>query len=98
MKEINSGGYVSDSIEASLWCFLTTDSYEDSVLKAVNLGRDTDTTGAITGGLSGIYYGVEHIPTEWKEVLVGKDFIERLCNGVKMTDSQIEKSGFSNGV
>lgn len=77
--EISSGGYVLHSLEASLWCFLNSESYSEAVLKAVNLGKDTDTTGAITGGLAGIYYGFEAIPEEWVEVLARKEDIEMLC-------------------
>jgi ADP-ribosyl-[dinitrogen reductase] hydrolase len=64
-KEINSGGYVIDSLEASFWCVLNHQNYSETVLAAVNLGRDTDTTGAITGGLAGILYGEEGIPMTW---------------------------------
>ncbi|MBB6332614.1 ADP-ribosylglycohydrolase [Chryseobacterium sediminis] len=78
-EEISSSGYVLHSLEASLWCFLNTDSYAEAVLKAVNLGEDTDTTGAITGGIAGIYYGYENIPEEWIAELVRKDDIEALC-------------------
>ncbi|MFY1048113.1 ADP-ribosylglycohydrolase family protein [Chryseobacterium sp. GP-SGM7] len=78
-EEISSGGYVLHSLEASLWCFLNSESYSEAVLKGVNLGEDTDTTGAITGGIAGIYYGFENIPEEWIEVLVRKDDIENLC-------------------
>lgn len=77
--EIKSGGYVLHSLEASLWCFLNSESYSEAVLKAVNLGEDTDTTGAITGGIAGIYYGYENIPKEWITELVRKDDIEALC-------------------
>lgn len=77
--KISSSGYVLHSLEASLWCFLNSESYAEAVLKAVNLGEDTDTTGAITGGIAGIYYGFENIPEEWVEVLVRKDDIEELC-------------------
>nr|WP_294301442.1 ADP-ribosylglycohydrolase family protein [uncultured Chryseobacterium sp.] len=78
-EEISSSGYVLHSLEASLWCFLNSESYSEAVLKAVNLGEDTDTTGAITGGLAGIYYGFENIPEEWVEVLARKEDIEKLC-------------------
>ena len=82
-SEIQSSGYVLHSLEASIWCFLNSDSYEETVLKAVNLGEDTDTTGAIAGGLAGIYYGIDGIPKKWIENLVRvddiKDLAERLA-------------------
>lgn len=74
--DIKSGGYVVDSFNASLWCLLNTDNYKDCVLKAVNLGEDTDTTAAIAGGLAGVYYGYDNIPVEWIEKLKRKDIIE----------------------
>lgn len=64
-ETIKTTGYVIDTIEASYWCLVTTDSYRDCLLKAVNMGDDTDTVGAITGGLAGLYYGYEEIPSEW---------------------------------
>lgn len=85
--EITSGGYVIHSLEASLWCLLTTQSYPEAVLKAVNLGSDTDTTAAITGGLAGIYYGVEGIPNEWLEVLARRDDIVELAGDLAQTIS-----------
>jgi ADP-ribosyl-[dinitrogen reductase] hydrolase len=78
--EIYSSGYVLHSLEASFWCLLTSNSYKEAVLKAVNLGGDTDTTGAITGGLAGLLYGYDAIPKEWIEVLARKDDIDDLCN------------------
>jgi ADP-ribosylglycohydrolase len=78
-ETISSSGYVLSSLETSLWCFLTTESYSEAVLKAVNLGDDTDTTGAITGGIAGIYYGFENIPEEWVAGLMRNDDIEKLC-------------------
>jgi ADP-ribosyl-[dinitrogen reductase] hydrolase len=77
--EIKSSGYVLHTLEASLWCFLNSESYAEAVLKAVNLGEDTDTTGAVTGGIAGIYYGFENIPEEWISELVRKEDIEVLC-------------------
>ncbi|MBE8987383.1 ADP-ribosylglycohydrolase family protein [Nostoc sp. LEGE 12450] len=65
VEEINSGGYVIDTLESSLWCLLNSSSYSEAVLKAVNLGGDADTSAAVTGGLAGIYYGVENIPQKW---------------------------------
>ncbi|MGM9929070.1 MAG: ADP-ribosylglycohydrolase family protein [Bacillus sp. (in: firmicutes)] len=77
-NEVKSSGYVIDTLEASLWCLLTTDSFRDAVLTAVNLGDDTDTVGAVVGGLAGIYYGLGSIPKEWLQVLAKKEEIEDL--------------------
>ena len=78
--EILSTGYVVHTLEAALWSWLTTDNYKDCILKAVNLGGDTDTICAIAGGLAGIQYGYESIPKEWVDNIVKKEMIEVLCN------------------
>lgn len=69
VAEIESSGYVLHTLEASLWCLFNTDSYPAAVLRAVNLGGDTDTTAMVTGGLAGIYYGLAAIPTEWQRAI-----------------------------
>jgi len=79
-NEVYSSGYVVHTLEAAFWCFLNTETYAAAVLQAVNLGEDTDTTAAVTGGLAGIYYGCESFPVEWLNVLVGKNDILRLCD------------------
>lgn len=66
---IQSGGYVMETLTASLWCLLTTDNFSDCVIKAVNLGDDTDTTGCVAGGLAGVFYGFDAIPAEWRLAL-----------------------------
>ena len=76
---IKSSGYVVDTLEASLWCFLTTDNFKDCILKAVNLGDDADTVAAIAGALAGLYYGCDEIPKEWMDSLLGKENIYKLC-------------------
>ena len=80
LKDIHSTEYVIDTLEASLWCIFNTTSYKDAVLKAVNLGDDANTVGAITGGLAGIIYGYDTIPSEWLEVLAKKDDIIELAD------------------
>ena len=65
-------------MEAAVWCFLTTDNYKDCVLKAVNLGEDTDTVAAVAGGLAGLFYGLEEIPKEWIHLLPKREWIESL--------------------
>lgn len=78
-EDIRSSGYVIDTLEAVIWCLLNTNSYKECVLKAVNLGNDTDTVGAVAGGLAGIYYGSDNIPKEWLDVLARRQYIEELC-------------------
>ena len=77
---IKSSGYVVDTLEAVLWCLLNTQDYRSCVLTAVNLGEDTDTVGAISGGLAGLAYGADSIPAEWQSALLRRDFIEKLCD------------------
>jgi len=78
IDSIKSSGYVVDSLEACLWCFLNNDSYKDTVITAVNLGGDTDTIGALAGGLAGIYCGYEGIPKEWVQKIAKVDEIIKL--------------------
>ena len=80
MVDIKSTGYVVDTLEATFWCLLNTTMYKEAVVKSINLGNDTDTVGACTGGLAGIVYGVETIPEDWKKDLIKKEYVETLCN------------------
>jgi ADP-ribosyl-[dinitrogen reductase] hydrolase len=77
-SEIGSSGYVIHTLEASLWCLLNTSCYMEAVLRAANLGEDSDTTAAITGGLAGLLYGWETIPEEWLAALARRNDIEIL--------------------
>ncbi|OHC65330.1 MAG: ADP-ribosylglycohydrolase [Rhodocyclales bacterium GWA2_65_19] len=77
--EIQGSGYVVESLEAALWCFLQTDNFRDAVLRATNLGRDADTTAAICGQLVGAFYGESGIPHEWRERLVMASEIRALA-------------------
>ena len=76
-KDLRSGGFVRDTYCAALWCLAVSGSYGECVLRAVNLGEDTDTTAAVAGALAGVAYGIEGIPGEWLSELRGKDIIER---------------------
>lgn len=78
--EIKSTGYVVDTLEAVFWVLLNSNSYKESVLKAVNLGEDTDTVAAITGGLAGIYYGFDRIPENWVKQLARLNDVLKLIN------------------
>ncbi len=75
--EIGSSGFVKDTLEASLWCLLNTNSYTDAVLKAVNLGYDTDTTAAVCGGLAALAYN--ELNLEWIQEIPNIDQVLNLC-------------------
>lgn len=86
-EQIKSSGYVIDAFEAAVWCFVNSESYRECVIKAVELGKDSDTVAAIAGGLAGIYYGVggeKGIPEEWIDTIARKEWIleliEEACN------------------
>jgi ADP-ribosyl-[dinitrogen reductase] hydrolase len=76
-KEPVGSGFVIDSLHASLWAFRTSDSFEEAVLKAVNLGDDSDTTGAICGQFAGAYWGYDAIPQSLIDGLDRRDMLEK---------------------
>ena len=80
VDEIRGSGYVVQSLEAALWCFWKYDSFEESVLAAVNLGEDADTTGAICGQMAGAFYGETGISGQWKERLVHASEIRAMAD------------------
>ena len=56
-------------MEAAIWSFLTTESYEEAVVRAANLGDDADTVAAVCGALAGAHYGYAAIPKRWRNQL-----------------------------
>ena len=80
MRSIRSSGFVIDTLEAAIWCFIKTDSYRECIFKAINLGGDTDTIACIAGGLAGIYYGVHNIPNNWIQMLAKKNELNNLID------------------
>ena len=87
--EIVGSGYVVKSLEAALWAFEHSDSFEQGTLMAVNLGDDADTTGAIYGQLAGAYYGESGIPAHWKQQLAFKPQMENMAD-------QLYQAGWAN--
>lgn len=81
-QEISGKGEAYLSLEAALWCFYHTDSFQAALIKAVNLGDDTDTTAAIVGQLAGAYYSVQGIPKEYLQELWRRDDIEKMGNDI----------------
>lgn len=75
--EISSSGYVVDTLEAALWAVAKTSTFEDALIRAVNLGDDADTVGAVAGQLAGAKYGLSTIPQRWLAPLAWREGIER---------------------
>ena len=74
--QIGSSGYVAHSLEAALWCIASTADFQSAILKAANLGEDSDTTAAVAGQLAGALYGGSGIPRAWLNKLVRRDWIQ----------------------
>ena len=79
IDEIKSSSYIVDTLEAILWVLMNTDNYNQAIIGAINLGSDTDTIAACTGGLAGIVYGIKDINSDWKIDLRKYTRIEELC-------------------
>jgi ADP-ribosylglycohydrolase len=80
--EIVGSGYVVKSLEAALWAFHDAQDFREAVLRAVNLGDDADTTGAVCGQFAGAYWGESGIPVEWRDGLARRDMIEKALQGL----------------
>lgn len=74
-EQLKGSGYVIDTLRTALWCFYNTDNFKDAVLKAVNVGDDADTVGAVCGQIAGAFYGLDGIPSEWVDKIHDKDLI-----------------------
>ena len=83
--QIRGSGYVVDSLEAALWCFLRGRTFSESVLMAANLGDDADTTAAVCGQLAGAYHGLSGIPTSWLDTLALRDDLITLAGQLLRT-------------
>ncbi|ADO77245.1 ADP-ribosylglycohydrolase family protein [Halanaerobium praevalens] len=81
-EDIKSDGFVINTLEASLWSFINSDSFEKAVLKAANLGGDSDTVAAVTGQLAGAYYGYNSIPEKWLNKLTKLEQIQKIAENL----------------
>ena len=91
--QLSTTGYVLHTLQIALWAFYTTDTLEDAIIKAVNVGGDTDTYGAVCGAIAGAFYGRSAIPQRWKTVRVfdmGYNEIEEL--GTMLYNTWVEKT------
>ena len=90
-SEIKSGGFVVETLESCIWCLLNSKSFSDSVIMAIKLGGDTDTTSAVTGGVSALYYGFHNIPKKWITDLIDKQVILELANNLSAIEFRINQ-------
>lgn len=81
-NDLQPTGYVCHSLEVALWAFLNTDTFSDGLLETVNLGGDSDTTGAIYGQLAGAYYGLESLPDSWVNGLYKSEYIGQVARNL----------------
>jgi ADP-ribosyl-[dinitrogen reductase] hydrolase len=79
---IIGSGFVIHSLEAALWAFHRSDSFREGALRAVNLGNDADTTGAIYGQLAGAFYSLNGIPQDWLERLAMGELIGDMADAL----------------
>ena len=78
-EDLPTWKYAVNTWNIALFSLLTTDNYRDCVLKAVNLGGDTDTNAAIAGSIAGIIYGKDTIPEEWANTLLNKPLLDKIA-------------------
>jgi len=71
-EELKNSGWVRHTLESGVWGLLTTSSFEEAVVQVVNLGNDADTAGAVVGAMAGATYGLEGIPSRWREAMRGE--------------------------
>lgn len=79
-SQVFGTGYSVASLEAALWCFFNTSTFEDAVLRAANLGDDADTTAAIAGQIAGAFYGADAIPAQWRSKIFMREEIEQMAS------------------
>jgi ADP-ribosyl-[dinitrogen reductase] hydrolase len=81
-------GWVVLSLRVAAWAAATSTSFADGIIKSISVGGDTDTYGAIAGGILGAYYGIGGIPQEWLEVLQGREKMIELAD--QLYDNAVE--------
>jgi ADP-ribosyl-[dinitrogen reductase] hydrolase len=79
-EDVNNSGWAVSTLQAALWAFQTTDSFEDALIEAVNLGGDADTIGAVCGQIAGAYYGYSAIPERWLAAIKDREKLNKLIN------------------
>ena len=87
-EDVMSGGYVKETYQAAWWAYQTTDNFEDCIIKAVNRGHDSDTTGAVAGMIAGCVYGYSNIPNWMLDGLQWNDKIKHAATTLNLISTQ----------
>jgi len=85
-EELSGKGDAVSCLESALWCFYHSTSFEEGLLMAVNLGEDTDTTGAVFGQIAGAYYGINGIPQKYLNGLWDKELLYKVARALYTKD------------
>lgn len=94
LNQLRNSPYVIDALEAALWCFWSTDSFEDAVMCSARLGGDASACAALTGQLAGAYYGASMMPTHWLDCLTWNEDIQLTADQVfELSGSGIPVAG-----
>ena len=80
-EEVKNSGWAVSTLDAALWAFNTTQSFEDGLIAAVNLGGDSDSIGAVFGQIAGAYYGFDAIPNRWVKAVKTWEKVDSLIEG-----------------
>ena len=91
-EEVNNSGWAVSTVQAALWAFHSTQSFEDGMIAAVNLGGDADSIGAVYGQIAGSYYGFSAIPERWLAKIKDREKIEKLISDFLSVTETIEKN------
>lgn len=81
-EDLIASGFVLDTLQSALWCYLKTESFEEAVIVAVNRGDDVVSLSAVTGALAGAHYGIEQIPARWQLQLEHRDALMLLAEKI----------------
>ncbi len=87
-EELTGSGYVIESLESALWCFMNSNSFEEAILLSANIGNDADTTAAICGQIAGAYYGFSGIPEKWSSAIVMASEIRKWANDLSVVGNE----------
>jgi hypothetical protein len=90
VAKLGTDGSSLESVSTAIYAFLSTRDFKSAVIYAVSLGGDADTIGAMTGAIAGACYGIEGIPSQWRETVENREYIEQLAK--KLWEVKMGKS------